>query len=384
MNSTTKPLPNTNWLPSPDEWDFRSVATQECRFACLWEYMRSVPKIVTGVTGWAAGKALAPMSILQFIVNGTHSPALLRKSWREIYHNISHAMFSPDDFKDPSTFICELAQSANPVSKFLWRQFPNATRRGLQTHECGVDNTEHARTALVERLNKVLSGSSIYHEIRFAGVKLAEETRRRAGQESGGEDLIRLNRMLLEEAFPRDIRRNFQLLLRDVIEWDQWISSPIRIRSMASLKQKLLDRISAGRDPAVFVRLLGESDYVLTANFSRAGTERIISALVSWAREEARRLPRAPRAKAAEPPYDCLKWLAAYRLEEARKRASVSFNVAKAALQEYERRIRPRNSTETLPIYTSHGAWSKARGDAKRLLDLLESDPQAFEKKLLF
>jgi hypothetical protein len=376
--------PNTNWLPSPDEWDFPSVAQQECRFACLWEYMRSVPKIVFGVTGWAAGKAFAPMSVLQFIVNGIDSPALLKNSWMEIYRNSSHVMFSPDDFKDPSMFINELAQSANPVSKFLWRQFPNATRRGLQTHECSVDNTEYARTALVERLNTVLNGSSIYHERRFAGVKLAEDTRRLAQQESGGEDLIRLNRMLLEEAFPRDIRRNFQLLLRDVMALDQWIASPIRIRSMASLKQKLLDRISAGRDPAVFVGLLRDSDYVLTVNFLRAGTERIVPALGSWARDEAKKLPRAPRAKAAEPPYDCLKWLATYRLEEARRRAGVGFKDVQPALQKYLNANRLENSAETLPIYASRRSWIRAKGAAKRLIELLESNPKAFEKNLLF
>jgi hypothetical protein len=376
--------PNTNWLPSPDEWDFRSVAQRECRFACLWEYMRSVPQIVSGITGWAAGKALAPMSVLQIIVNGIDSPALLKKSWMEIYRNISHVMFSPDDFKYPSMFINELAESANPVSKFLWRQFSNATRRGLHTHECGVDNTEYARTALVERLNTVLNGSSIYHERRFADVKLAEETRRRAQQESGGEDLIRLNRMLLEEAFPRDIRRNFQLLLRDVMDWDYWLASPIRIRSLASLKQKLLDRISAGRDPAVFVGLLRDSDYVVTVNFLRAGTERITSALESWARKEAKKFPRAPQARAAEPPYDCLKWLAANRLEEARQRAGVGFDDVKDALKKHRSKNPAPNSFPTLPIYASHGAWSKAKGDAKRLLDLLESNPKAFEKKLLF
>lgn len=37
----------------------------------------------------------------------------------------------------------------------------------------------------------------------------------------------------------------------------------------------------------------------------------------------------------------------------------------------------------TLPLYSSHGAWSKAIGEARKWLDVLETDPVAFERRVL-
>src|SRR6185436_9428155 len=68
---------------------------------------------------------------------------------------------------------------------------------------------------LVKELNRILSAGSIYEAQRFAQITLSEETRRlveRNIQVDPGER-VRLNRLLLEDAFPQEIARSRPLPL---------------------------------------------------------------------------------------------------------------------------------------------------------------------------
>ena len=151
------------------------------------------------------------------------------------------------------------------------------------------------------------------------------------------------------------------------------------------LKQELTQALKEGRDPMeVIDQFLPDEAYVVFAAFNLAGTEKIIPELEGWARREAKRFGGRPKAKAAEPPFDCLKWLAAFRLEVARKQAGIPFEAVQAALRQHQRNNPVTGAAPALPIYASHGAWSKAKRDAERLLKLLEDDPTAFEQKILF
>jgi len=42
-----------------------------------------------------------------------------------------------------------------------------------------------------------------------------------------------------------------------------------------------------------------------------------------------------------------------------------------------------REASPTLPIYSSHGAWSKAIGDARKWLTVLDREPMMFERRVL-
>jgi hypothetical protein len=106
--------------------------------------------------------------------------------------------------------------------------------------------------------------------------------------------------------------------------------------------------------------------YVIRPNFSALGVELIIKEFENWARKESRNYRQSPRAKAAEPPFDLLKWLSVYRLEQKRQTARINYEAAKEALGEFRRCNPHRDPDDVFPIYSSHGAWSKARRDASR------------------
>lgn len=117
---------------------------------------------------------------------------------------------------------------------------------------------------------------------------------------------------------------------------------------------------------AKLLQRFSEGAYVIRPNFSSLGVEVILKEFEKWARREAKNYARSPRAKAAEPPFDLLKWLSVYRLEEQRREARITYEKAQDALREYQRANRMPDPNDVFPMYASHGAWSKARKDAER------------------
>src|SRR6185295_16825072 len=61
--------------------------------------------------------------------------------------------------------------------------------------------TDIKEATLVEALNKILRGNSIYNATRFAGITLSSQTEALRVSNPTGDNLIRLNRLLLEDAY---------------------------------------------------------------------------------------------------------------------------------------------------------------------------------------
>ena len=61
--------------------------------------------------------------------------------------------------------------------------------------------------ALVRDLNAVVCGPAVYEEKRFEQVDLGPETQELLKRAPEGEDLQRLNRLLLQDAYPSELSR---------------------------------------------------------------------------------------------------------------------------------------------------------------------------------
>ena len=112
--------------------------------------------------------------------------------------------FLVGDFPEPGLFAAELDGRVDPVSQFLWPRFSPESQLLL-----GNASTPAPQllATLVAELNAVVeAGASIYDATRFAGVVLREETQELVTEGVAGEQLIVLNRMLLEDAFPAFIQ----------------------------------------------------------------------------------------------------------------------------------------------------------------------------------
>jgi hypothetical protein len=67
------------------------------------------------------------------------------------------------------------------------------------------------KQALVEDLNIVVAGESIWGGARFSGVHLGPDTVRLIHTNPDGDERSRLNRLLLQDAYPSDISSNWNL-----------------------------------------------------------------------------------------------------------------------------------------------------------------------------
>lgn len=113
------------------------------------------------------------------------------------------ALFSPDDvqMKDLRTITTtKLEKSEDPLSRYLWDVRFAATNKMVLTNYSVP--AEDRRRILVAELNRVVTGPNIYEPRRFANLKLAPRITALAGREPQGDNLLRLNRELLCEAYP--------------------------------------------------------------------------------------------------------------------------------------------------------------------------------------
>lgn len=113
-------------------------------------------------------------------------------------------LLKPTDLPDASGFVSKLQAGSSPLAAFVWREIPAESR--AQLLEASLSESKR-RALLAAELNKVLKGKAIYERAHFAGLELREQTQARVGKELKGSELVYLNRLLLEDAFPSDVRR---------------------------------------------------------------------------------------------------------------------------------------------------------------------------------
>ncbi len=107
-------------------------------------------------------------------------------------------LFSPSTFRNRTGIIGRLKES-NPVSQFLRSQFSSENQTKLSANTITEEE-------LAKALNTIVKGTSIYTAPRFSGVTLSSKTQQLLQENpSGGDKLIQLNRMLLEDAYPNEI-----------------------------------------------------------------------------------------------------------------------------------------------------------------------------------
>jgi hypothetical protein len=108
-------------------------------------------------------------------------------------------------FRDLPSFANRLKHPSREVDIWIAGQLSFATRTAL-TNYTGLDSDQEAmQSALLQDLNRILAGPSIYSTQRFRGITLASETQTLLLQNTQGEKLRHLNRLLIEAAYPQEV-----------------------------------------------------------------------------------------------------------------------------------------------------------------------------------
>jgi uncharacterized phage protein gp47/JayE len=124
---------------------------------------------------------------------------------------IASWLLSPPDLIEPRSLARKLQTSSDPLSAYLRERLSSGARRVLDPYDGRGAPPPALETAIVDDLNHLLQATSLYEPARFADVALPGELWGLIAQDLQGADLVRLNRRLLEAAYPRELAR------RDVI-----------------------------------------------------------------------------------------------------------------------------------------------------------------------
>jgi predicted phage baseplate assembly protein len=120
--------------------------------------------------------------------------------------------FRPSDFKQPASLAVKLRDAPEAISRYLQDRLSAPARHWLKKFQGSSITSAELQKQVIDELNRLLRASSF--DIRaFAAVTLRPETEALLKQNPQGDDLARLNRMLLEDAYPAEFVRSDEIYL---------------------------------------------------------------------------------------------------------------------------------------------------------------------------
>lgn len=124
------------------------------------------------------------------------------------------AQFCMNDLSGPESLAKTILSSQDPLSSYITSTMSEGSRQKLEAmlkdegqNGNGESRKNELTLALVDELNNLIQGPSLYDPQRFSSVRLTKETEEMAKQhlELENDELMLFNRQLLEEAYPQEL-----------------------------------------------------------------------------------------------------------------------------------------------------------------------------------
>jgi ATP-binding cassette subfamily B protein/subfamily B ATP-binding cassette protein MsbA len=193
--------------------------------------------------GYAAQRRRFFVFILVLTVAASALMALHPWPMKLLVDNVLEASaFSENDITNLRSLSAKLRQPANAdgVSRYVSSRVSAPTRELLSDYSGGLNPQLQRR--LAEDLYRIVRSGPIYDAQRFAGIKLSEETSSSLSHNPRGADLIRLNRLLLLDAYPQELSKGRSKPLPEVVRstfkalgFQPTVSSLVAILALAGL-----------------------------------------------------------------------------------------------------------------------------------------------------
>jgi predicted phage baseplate assembly protein len=119
------------------------------------------------------------------------------------------------DLKDPYKLAFALQEAKDPVSCYLKMHLSGKTQQLLKDYAVTGNLSENIINSLIKDLNYLIEGESIYDTTTFENLQKRKETDDLIAQGVAGRDLLRLNRLLLEDAYPDSILKCDEVVLQE-------------------------------------------------------------------------------------------------------------------------------------------------------------------------
>lgn len=153
--------------------------------------------------------------------------------------------FALDDIKNLPSLASKLRvrrEHSRPIDGYLADRLSLVAPASLASYKSAVSDPMPLQMALLQVLDQIVGGFSIYDAQRFRDIDLRLVTKQLLAQKPHGGDLRLLNAMLLEDAYPEELLRNavgrYAGPVRRRIEEEFGVRIPgIRVRSSPELQE---------------------------------------------------------------------------------------------------------------------------------------------------
>jgi hypothetical protein len=126
--------------------------------------------------------------------------------WIQIENNATS--LPVEGITDQPAFASKLATGMDPMSVFLRGKLEALVKADLPAYSASNANAKALMSTLAKDINQVILGPSIYDDARFKQVTLRPETAALLAQDVRGPRLARLNKLLLEDAYPAELAKS--------------------------------------------------------------------------------------------------------------------------------------------------------------------------------
>jgi len=109
---------------------------------------------------------------------------------------------------DAAAFAGKLAHGTDAISQFLRRGMEDSLRSDLAAYSPSAANAKAVISALTKYLNQVIAGPPFYEQAHAGGLALRAETKLLLEQNPRGWQLARLNKLVLEDAYPGELAKS--------------------------------------------------------------------------------------------------------------------------------------------------------------------------------
>ncbi|MGQ9650559.1 MAG: MFS transporter [Phycisphaerae bacterium] len=152
----------------------------------------------------------AQAGIFSFLINYmTSEPPSLPASWlKEDSKWVGlRTAFLGTDFKDVPSLAEKLTSPAeeDSLSAYLATKLSDSTRQTLAEFKNRTVGETAARVAVMQDLNNLIQKENLYNPERFKGIELRDEAKKLLAQDPKGQNRLRLNRLLLADAYPKEL-----------------------------------------------------------------------------------------------------------------------------------------------------------------------------------
>ncbi len=139
-----------------------------------------------------------------------------------------------NDITNFASLAKKLADKSDPVSAFLMEAISHLKFKFPPWELTSSTNSKDLLPLVIDNLNDIIYGPSIYDSNRFKNINLRMETEELRKKMPHGPELAQLNRMLLEDAYPMEITKKHLKpgLLRLGFNRDGVIQSDIEVVSV--------------------------------------------------------------------------------------------------------------------------------------------------------